>query len=369
MHPNHETHTRYIADINGVKELSHAEQETLRPASEKFVFRANDYYLKLIDWSDPQDPIRHLIIPQVDELKAWGALDVSNEQSITTANGVQHKYINTALLLCNSVCGGYCRYCFRKRLFMADNNEVPNDLSLGFQYIREHPEINNVLLTGGDPLLMSPRRLREIFVQLREISHVRIIRIGSKMMAFDPMRIVQNLELQQLFREFSQPEQRIYLMAHFDHPRELTSAAIEAIDCCIRNGVICVNQCPLINGVNNDPTVLAELFEKLSFVGCQPYYLFQCRPTEGNYPYQTTIIDGYRTFSKAMTMGSGLSRQARYCMSHESGKIQILHVDEQFIYLKYHQAKDPADLGKFLICHRDEQAYWFDQLSPVTGDI
>lgn len=87
-------------------------------------------------------------------------------------------------------------------------------------------------------------------------------------MAFDPLRIVQNLEMQQMFREFSQPEQRIYLMAHFDYPRELTSESIEAIDCCIRNGVICVNQCPLIKGVNDDPDVLAELFEKLSFIGC-----------------------------------------------------------------------------------------------------
>lgn len=357
----------YVTNIDGIRELSQKEREELRPVSDKFVFRVNEYYLKLINWDDPHDPIRQLIIPQVDELEERGTLDTSNEQSVTVANGVQHKYVDTVLLLCNSVCGGYCRYCFRKRLFMADNSEVSNDLSLGFQYIREHPEVNNVLLTGGDPLLMSPRRLRSILVQLREIPHVRIIRLGSKMMAFDPLRIVQNLEMQQMFREFSQPEQRIYLMAHFDHPRELTSESIEAIDCCIRNQVICVNQCPLIKGVNDHPDVLAELFEKLSFIGCQPYYLFQCRPTQGNCPYQTTIVEGYHVFSKAMARGSGLSQQARYCMSHESGKIQIVHVDEQFIFLRYHQAKHPADLGRFLICHRDDNAYWFDQLAPVTG--
>ena len=141
--------------------------------------------------------------------------------------------------------------------------------------------------------------------------------------------------------------------------------AIEAIDCCIRNGVICLNQSPLINGINSDPLVLAELFAQLSYVGCLPYYLFQCRPTEGNSSYQITLVEGYRIFSQAMTLGSGLCRQAKYCMSHESGKIQILHIDQQFIYLKYHQAKAAADLGRFLICHRDDQAYWFDQLTPI----
>ena len=102
--------------------------------------------------------------------------------------------------------------------------KCPLTSSPGLDYIRVHPEIDNVLLTGGDPLLLSVRALRDILAQLRQIPHVRIIRIGSKMLAFDPMRILQNLELQQIFREFSQPQQRIYLMTHFDHPRELTAA-------------------------------------------------------------------------------------------------------------------------------------------------
>jgi lysine 2,3-aminomutase len=280
---------RYLQNIHSVQPLSAQEQERLRPISDKFAFRANDYYLNLINWDDPDDPIRQLIIPRTEELNDGGMLDASNEQSITVANGVQHKYPDTALLLCNSICGGYCRYCFRKRLFMESNDEVPTDLSAGFQYIREHPEINNVLLTGGDPLIMSTRRLRDILAKLREISHVQIIRIGSKMMAFDPIWILQNQELHQLFREFSHAHQRIYLMTHFDHPRELTAEAIAAIDCCIRNGVICLNQCPIIAGVNHHPEVLAELFEKLTFAGCQPYYVFQCRPTQGNQPYQPRL--------------------------------------------------------------------------------
>ena len=159
------------------------------------------YYLDLINWDDPDDPIRQLIIPREEELTEWGTLDASNEESVTVAHGVQHKYTDTVLLLCNEVCGAYCRYCFRKRLFMDDNDEVTNDVSEGLRYIAEHPEVTNVLLTGGDPLLMSTRRLVDIFEALRAIPHVKIIRLGSKMPAFDPYRVLNDAELQEAFRQ------------------------------------------------------------------------------------------------------------------------------------------------------------------------
>ena len=357
---------KYIRKLEDIPQLSAEEKKALGPVSEKFVFRANDYYLDLIDWNDPDDPIRQLIIPRVEELNDWGTLDASNEQSVTVANGVQHKYTDTVLLLCNEVCGAYCRYCFRKRLFMDDNDEVTNDISEGLEYIRRHPEVNNVLLTGGDPLLMSPRRLRQIISQLREIPHVRIIRLGSKMPAFDPWRILGNEPLQEVFREFSLPDRRIYLMAHFDHPRELTPEAMAGIETAIDCGLICVNQCPLIAGVNDDPQTLARLYEKLSFIGCPPYYLFQGRPTEGNEPFEVPMVRGWQIFREATTLGSGLARRARMTMSHELGKIQILAVDEDHIYLKFHEAKHPENLGQFMIFERDDEAYWLDQLRPAN---
>ena len=175
---------------------------------------------------------------------------------------------------------------------------TPGDEDL--RYIADHPEVTNVLLTGGDPLLMSTRRLIEIFKALRAIPHVRIIRIGSKMPAFDPWRVLGDEDLQATFREYSTPETRIYLMAHFDYPRELTDVAIEGIDTCLRNGVVCVNQCPLIKGINDDPYVLAELFATLSYIGCPPYYLFQGRPTAGNEAYEVPIVRGWEVFQEAL---------------------------------------------------------------------
>lgn len=366
--------TRYVRDIDKLTQIPEAEREKLKKIAEKYVFRANDYYLGLINWEDQNDPIKQLIIPREEELADWGELDASNEEAVTVARGVQHKYPHTVLLLCNEVCGAYCRYCFRKRLFMDENDEVTNDVSEGIAYIAGNKNVTNVLLTGGDPLLMSTRRLVEIFEALRAIPHVKIIRIGSKMPAFDPWRVLDDQELQKAFRRFSTPEQRIYLMAHFDHPRELTDVAVAGIDACLRNGLICVNQCPMICGVNDNAEVLAEMYRKLSFMGCPPYYLFQGRPTEGNDPYKIPIVQSFGIYSDAIRQGSGLARRARFVMSHETGKIEVLAIDDKNIYLRYHRAKDQSNLGKFMICKRNDNAYWFDDLelieehNPPTAD-
>ena len=150
---------RYVTWLSQVAELSTLEREKLQLVTEKFVFRSNDYYQKLINWNDPDDPIRRLIMPDIRELREFGSLDASDERSYTRVPGPEHKYPSTALLICNDVCAGYCRYCFRKRMFMSDNDEAVKDISAGLAYIEQHREITNVLLTGGDrgcPILRFP---------------------------------------------------------------------------------------------------------------------------------------------------------------------------------------------------------------------
>jgi KamA family protein len=356
---------KYVKKAIDLDQIPPAERALIERVSERYVFRANDYYLGLIDWKDPADPIRRLIIPMAEELSDWGKLDASNEESITIARGIQHKYPHTCLLLVNEVCGAYCRYCFRKRLFMNDNDEASLDVTQGIEYIQSHPEISNVLLTGGDPLIMSTRRILELIRTLRGIPHVKIVRIGSKMPAFNPWRVLDDPELVAGLAELSTTEKRIYLMAHFDHPRELTEPAIEGLNVLIRAGVICVNQCPLIRGVNDDPAVLAEMYTTLSSIGVPPYYLFQGRPTAGNEPYELPIVEGYRIFEEAKRQMSGLAKRARFVMSHETGKVEIVGVDATQIYLRYHRAKDPAQEGRFMVFERDDNAYWLDQLKPA----
>lgn len=358
---------RYIKKLADIPQLTEAERTALSPVADAYAFRVSDYYLKLIDWNDPADPIRQLVIPRPDELHDWGTLDASNEAANTVMRGVQHKYPDTALLLCNEVCGAYCRYCFRKRLFMNDNDEASKDLSEGIAYIAAHAEITNVLLTGGDPLLLSTRRLTEIIAALRAIPHVQIIRIGSKMTAFNPFRVLDDPALIEMFEKYSTARKRIYVMNHFDHPRELTDEAVACLDKMIRAGAIMVNQCPLIAGINDDPMVLSDMFRQLSWIGSPQYYVFQGRPTAGNDPYKVPIVRGWEIFREALRYGSGLARRARFVMSHETGKIEILAVDEKHIYLRYQRAKDADLRGRFLIYQRNDAAYWLDDLEPVAG--
>ncbi len=356
---------RYVRRVDELASLSADEGAALQRVADRYAFRANDYYLGLIDWADPADPIRRLIVPREDELSEFGRLDASNEAANTVLPGVQHKYRDTCLVLVNEICGGFCRYCFRKRLFMHDNHEVTRDYAPAIDYIAGHPEISDVLLTGGDPLIMSTSRLAELLERLREIPHVRTIRIGSKLPAFNPYRILDDPALVELLAERSGPSGRVYLMTHFDHPREFTQQAVEAIRVVTEAGVMCVNQCPVVRGVNDDAGVLRELFETATDVGCPQYYVFQGRPTVGNEPYELPLVRGWQLFTQAREAVSGLSRRARFAMSHASGKVEVVGVDEERIYLRYHRAKDPADENRVLVMERDDDAYWLDQLVPA----
>ena len=296
---------KYIRSIDQVTNIPESEREKLKKVSERYVFRANDYYLSLINWDDPNDPIRRLIIPDERELNDWGKLDASNEISNTPVHGVQHKYGTTVLLLVNEVCGAYCRYCFRKRLFMNDNDEVTYDIAPGIEYIKEHPEVDNVLLTGGDPLILQTPKLKAIFESLRAIDHVKIIRLGTKMPAFNPFRFINDPELLSLIKEYSTPDCRIHFMCHFDHPVELTEECREGIRLIQEAGAICVNQNPIIRGISDDPEVMSTLWNELSYMGVSQYYVFQGRPTVGNEPYEVPIVEAYYKIEAAKKKTSG----------------------------------------------------------------
>ncbi len=359
---------KYLTKLEQIPQLSQSEINRLEEVNEKFIFRTNDYYQSLIDWDDPEDPIRRIVMPDVQELDDWGKLDASDEESYTVAKGVEHKYDSTALLLVNEVCAAYCRFCFRKRLFMDENEEVTKDVSEGLEYIRTHKEINNVLLTGGDPLIMSTSKLEPIIQKVREVDHVNIIRIGTKIPAFNPMRIYNDPSLEAMFRRYSTPEKRIYVMAHFNHPRELTPEAVRGLSFLLNAGAIVVNQTPMIAGVNDDPDVLAEMFNKLSYIGVPPYYVFQCRPTLGNRIYVTPLEEAFEIFETARTRCSGLAKRARFVMSHTTGKIEVVGLTEKYIYFKYLRAADEDTDAKFMVFKRNPDAYWFDDYKELVDE-
>ncbi len=364
---NSRKHVRYISDIDKIKQLSPDERDTLREIAIKYPFRVNSYYLNLINWDDPNDPIRRLVIPHRDELLEWGSLDCSNEKRNTVNSGVQHKYGSTVLFLVSESCASFCRYCFRKRLFLKGNKETTINIEEGLKYIRNHPEVDNVLLTGGDTLMLKTEKLDYIIGQIRRIKHIKVIRIGSKIPAYNPYRILNDDSLVEMLKKYSEPSRRIYLMCHFDHPKEITPQSREAIRRIIDAGIICLNQNPIIRGISDSPAVMKKLWKELTYMGVAQYYVFQNRPTIGNTPYAVPIVEAYRKIEKAKAECSGLAKRIKYVMSHSSGKIEIVGVDSKHIYLKYHQAAKHQDNQRLIICYRDNNAVWLDQLKPVKG--
>ena len=358
---------RYVNRLSLVPQLPPEEARELEKVAGKFPFGANSYYLGLIDWNDPADPIRRIVIPSPEELEDWGMIDPSNEARYTVAPGLEHKYPDTALFLLSDSCGGRCRYCFRKRLFMADReHETLKDYRPAVAYIQTHPEVNNVLLTGGDPLRLKTSDLREVVAALRKIEHVQIVRIGTRMPVFNPFRVIDDADLPKMVKEFSTSEKRMYFMLHFCHPREITGEAVRAISILLDSGAILFNQCPLIRGVNDSPAVLAELFNKLSFIGVSPYYTFQMRPATGNKPFAVPLVRAYQVFQQARANVSGTAKRALFIMSHARGKIEVVGLDESFVYMRYHRAADPADRDKFIIAWRNDAGYWLEDFEAVS---
>ena len=352
---------KYITNIDRITQIPEEEREKLKEVTKKYAFRVNDYYLKLIDWNDPNDPIRRLVIPNEGELAEYGRWDASDEDTNYVVPGCQHKYETTALLIVSEVCGAYCRYCFRKRLFRNDVKEAMSDVDPGIEYIAKHPQINNVLLTGGDSLILSTSRIRYIVERLRAIDHVKIIRFGSKLPVFNPMRIYEDQELLDLFRQYSTPDKRIYVMAHVNHPREITPEAKKAFQALHDAGVIVVNQTPVLKGINDDPDVLGELLDKLSWAGVTPYYFFVNRPVAGNKEFVLTLEEVYNIVEKAKAKTSGLGKRVRLSMSHTAGKIEILAIEHGKAYLKFHQSRE-GKYGQFMVLDCPKDAAWFDDL-------
>lgn len=362
------TTLKYINRIEQLKHLSKQEKTKLRKVTAKFAFRCNDYYLSLINWDDPDDPIRTIIIPHTKELDRWGRLDPSDEKAYTIMPGLEHKYNSTALLLVSNVCDGICRFCFRKRVFIESQKEYLRDLPAALEYIRQHQEITNVLLTGGDPLVLTTSRLEDIIRQLRQIYHVRIIRIGTKVPVFNPYRVTEDPALLEMIEKYSTEQKKIYVMTHYVHPRELTDLSAQAIHLLQKAGAMIANQTPLIKGLNDDSQVLAELLAKLSFIGAVPYYIFQCRPALGNKAYTLPVEQGYDIVERAKSQVSGLAKRAHFVMSHSTGKIEIIGKTIDFIYFRYHRAAKDTDSGRLLVFRSNPEAYWLDDYDqPVEN--
>ncbi|TRO80511.1 lysine 2,3-aminomutase [Trichloromonas acetexigens] len=299
-----------IRDIDRVEELLgiHFEAEEkarLEETLRRFPLAITPYYLSLVDNDGfRDDPVFRQAFPSPRELEldACDLADPLAEDRDSPVPGVTHRYPDRVLLQISNVCAMYCRHCTRKRK-VGDVDSVPNkdELLAGIDYIRKTPVIRDVLLSGGDPLMLSDEKLDWILTELRSIPHVQVVRIGSRMPVVLPYRITT--ELVAMLKK----HQPLWLNTHFNHPREITASAREALQLLADAGIPLGNQSVLLAGVNDCPRIMKSLVHKLVENRVRPYYLYQCDLSEGLSHFRTPIGKGIEIMESLRGHTSGFA--------------------------------------------------------------
>ncbi len=406
-----------IADIPHLERWSAADRRAMRVVATVLPFRVNRYVLDhLIDWEDvPDDPIFRLLFPQREMLPPEdfqrldralaagrpreeiqriareirlrlnphpaGQLDLNVPRLGGRAlSGLQHKYPETVLFFPSQgqTCHSYCAFCFRWAQFIGDPSlrMASNELDDLVRYLLVHPEASDVLITGGDPLVMRTRHLERILEALLDprLEHVQNVRIGTKALTFWPHRFVQDEdadELLELFERVIAAGKHLALMAHYDHAQEMrTPIAHEAIRRLRDAGVVIRSQGPVLRHINDDPDAWAELWRTQVRHGIVPYYMFVERDTGAYEYFELPLAQAHAIFRRAVTSVSGLARTVRGpSMSAAPGKVEVdgtLEVDgERVFVLRFLQARNPAWVGRPFLARYDPRATWLDELRPA----
>ena len=280
---------RNAADLARFLELSLAERRAIDTLGRVFSFAVTPYYFSLIDPADPEDPIRRMILPSLEEERstAFGEVDPLGEKSDQVAPGLTHRYPDRVLFVVTSFCTSYCRFCIRKRNWHdSDAARSREDVDQALAYIRAHGEIRDVLVSGGDPLTLPAKQLDYALAGLRAIPHVEIVRFGSREPVQLPMRVTP--ELVSALERHSP----VWLNTHFNHPREITADAARAVERLLRAGIPVNNQSVLLRGVNDSVDVMRELVHGLLRIKVRPYYLYHCDDVVGAAHLRTSVRRG-----------------------------------------------------------------------------
>ncbi|RPI80340.1 MAG: KamA family radical SAM protein, partial [Chloroflexi bacterium] len=242
-----------------------------------------------IDPEDPEDPIRKQVVPRSEEMVPFTAMmeDSLAEDRHSPVPGLVHRYPDRVLMLVTTQCASYCRYCTRSRI-VGDPSATfsRNEFEMQIEYLKRTPQVRDVLLSGGDPLVLAPKILEEILSSLREIPHIEIVRIGSRVPVFLPMRITDEL------CDVLQRYHPLWMNIHVNHPNEISAELDEACDKLTRAGIPLGNQAVLLAGVNDNVHIQRELVHALVRIRVRPYYLYQCDLVEGAGHFRTPIAKG-----------------------------------------------------------------------------
>ncbi len=350
-----------VEKLRNYIDISPEEAQDYDKIIKNFPLSSTTYYLDLIDPNDPKDPIRLMSIPSIDEFDMTGDFDTSGESQNTKMQGLQHKYHTTALLLSTNKCAMYCRHCFRKRLVGTTNNETLSFISDAVDYIKQHKEINNVLITGGDSFMIDNELIEFYLEELSKVDHIDFIRFGTRTPVVFPDRIYDDKELLQILKKYS-AKKTIYVVTQFNHPKEITDESMKAVKALHDINIIVNNQTVLLKGVNDIPEVMANLQNTLVQKGIVPYYIFQCRPVKGvKNQFQLPLEQAVEIVEEAKKLMHGHSKRIKFCMSHITGKIEILGRFKGEMLFKYHQAKNIDRAGKIFSVSLAEKQAWLTE--------
>lgn len=275
-------------EIGRVIPLSDSERRALS-ASHLFRVDITPYFISLIDPDDPADPVRQQVIPTDAEMVPFTAMmeDSLAEDAHSPVPGLVHRYPDRVLMLVTTQCASYCRYCTRSRIVGDPSEQFSRaEFEMQIDYLKRTPQVRDVLLSGGDPLTLAPKLLEELIGRLREIEHIEIIRLGSRVPVFMPMRVDEDL------CNMLQKYHPIWLNIHVNHPNEITLELAEACDRLTRAGVPLGNQSVLLAGVNDCIHIQRQLVQELVRIRVRPYYLYQCDLVEGSGHFRTPVAKG-----------------------------------------------------------------------------
>ncbi len=285
-------------------DLSESESLALRSSDHLFKVQSTPYYASIANRERAEDPIRRIIIPAAAELSPQGQQmpDPLGERRHSPVKRLVHRYPDRVLFLVTDICSVYCRYCLRKYFTGNEEAFVPEaEYLAALEYIRANRGIREVILSGGDPLTLGDQRLMRVMADLKSIDHVELVRIGTRMPVVCPMRITP--ELVAGLKAFHP----IYIMTHFNHPRELTAEAAAGLSLLVDNGFPIFNQMVLLRGVNNHAAIVQALSRRLLRLRVKPYYMFQCDPSEGTDHFRTSIEESMAIQRELWGRMSGLA--------------------------------------------------------------
>ncbi len=369
--------TELASNVNSLKKLkmyfslTEEEERSMKEVCDNHPMNIPRYYLSLIDTNDPHDPIRKLAIPTAEELVVAGQMgettgDPYGDDKHNKGNGILHKYPYSALVVATEYCSMYCRHCFRKRLVGLPNDKTVENFQNAAKYIAEHKEITNVIISGGDPMMLPTKVIAKMLEALKDIDHVNYVRIGTRTPVVYPLRYMDD-ELIKVLREFNQ-HKTLYIPTHFNHVNEITDLSKEAVMRIRNAGITVNNQAVFLKGVNDSVEALEDLMNGLTRIGVNPYYLYQCMPVSRvRHHFQVPLKRGVDIVSEAKRHLDGYAKRFKFIMGHDIGKIEICgRKDDILVMSQIHSRPEyPEEASRILMGRLSENAGWFEDLDLV----